>query len=97
MGDRWAIEVSYPEIPDNSAPARSDPQKCYLIHVDGFSGGNHPPPKPQIPTLIGWDFFARSPCVGAVSGRFPLSMALWKSLFPADFSPIFTLCSLLPA
>jgi hypothetical protein len=32
------------QTPAIFSPARSYPQKCYLIQVDGFSGGNLPPP-----------------------------------------------------
>jgi len=37
--------------------------------------------------LSGWDFFARSPSVGAVSGPCLLSTPLRKSPFPACFPP----------
>ncbi len=42
------FRILYPVVPfwifGTLPPARSTPQKHYLIHTAGFSGGNHPPP-----------------------------------------------------
>ena len=55
------------------------------------------PPFTKIPTLIGWDFFARNASVGAVSRLGLLSTPLPKSPFRARIPPFFSLCSLLPS
>lgn len=53
--------------------------QCSPVRRAGFSGGNCPPPITKIPTLIGWDFFARNASVGAVSRFGPLSRLFPKS------------------
>ena len=56
---------------------------------------NHPPPKPKIPTLIGWDFFALSASVGAVPARCLVSAAPPNDAVSEYFSPLCCRFSLL--
>ncbi len=53
-------------------PVRTGSQQPAPLRFRTFNSrlmrGTIPPPVTKIPTLIGWDFFARSPSVGEGSG-----------------------------
>jgi hypothetical protein len=79
-------------VKNDSAAPRASAHKLGS-RVGTWSTTRHHNVKSQ--PLSGWDFFARSPGVCAVSSLCLLSMAPRKSPFQACFQPFFSLCSLL--